>query len=320
MLISIIVPVYNSEKYLRRCFDSIINQSYKDIEIIVIDDGSTDSSDKICKEYALIDNRINIVTMKNSGVSNARNKGLDMAKGEYIAFIDSDDTIDEKFIETMYNYCQKYNSKLCAVNVNYCYNDRVRRPLHMETELINKEEYYRLLLYNVKGFVCNKLYHRSLINNIRFDNEISICEDLLFNIKIASSIENVIVVNEYLYNYFQNIDGTYNSNYNSKKISEIYAYNKIMELIYEDCPKVLLLYKYEYLLMAINQKNKYKHSQYRNEKYYNIIKHSIIRYYKEVMNSKQVGLTKKIYIVLCNKCYNLLEILKYIKNKGWQNA
>lgn len=320
MLISIIVPVYNTEKHLKRCLDSIINQSYRDIEIIVIDDGSTDSSNKICKEYALIDNRIKVVTTKNSGVSNARNKGLDIASGEYIAFVDSDDTIDEKFIETMYNYCRKYNSKLCAVNVNYCYKSKITRPLHMETGLINKEEYYILLLYNVKGFVSNKLYHKSLINNIRFDNEISICEDLLFNIKVATLIRNVVVVNEYLYNYFQNMDGAYNSNYNSKKISEIYAYDRIMKLVYENCPKALLLYKYEYLLMAINQKNKYKKSQYHNEEDYNIIKDSIIKYYKEVMNSKQIKLTKKIYIVLCNRCFKLIEILKYIRNKRWQNA
>lgn len=316
MLISIIIPVYNSEKYLKRCLSSIINQTYKDIEIIIIDDGSTDSSNKICKEYALSDNRIKVININNSGVSNARNKGLDVANGEYIAFVDSDDVVDEKFIETMYNYCQEYNSKLCAVNVNYFYKNKVKKPLHMKTGLIDKKQYYRSLVYNIKGFVCNKLYHKTLIKNVRFDSGISICEDLLFNVKVAASIKNAIVVNKYLYNYFQNIDATYNSNYNSKKISEIWAYDKIIKKISKDCPEVLIYYKYEYLLMAINQKNKYKNSSYNNDEDYNIIINSIKKYYKEVMESKQIKLIKKVYIVLSNRCSKIIEILKYIKHKG----
>lgn len=315
MLISIIVPVHNSEKYLKRCLDSIIAQSYKNIEIIIIDDGSTDTSNEICKEYSLIDNRIKMITIKNSGVSNARNKGLNIAKGEYIAFVDSDDTIDKKFIETMYEYCQKYDSKLCAVNLNYCYKNQLDRPLKMKTGVFNKEQYYILLIKNVKGFVCNKLYHKSLINNIRFNSKISICEDLLFNIEIATSVKNIVVINEYLYNYFQNNEGTYNNTYNSKRISEIYAYDRIIKLVNNNCPEALLMYKYEYLIMAINQKNKYKKAKYNNKEEYKIIEDSIKKYYKEIMSSKQIKLIKKIYIILCNRYSKLIEILKHIKRR-----
>ena len=102
-LVSIIVPVYNVEKYLKKCVDSIINQTYKKIEIILIDDGSTDNSSIICDYYSKIDSRINVVHKKNGGLSDARNRGLDIANGEYICFIDSDDYVNLSFVEDLYN-------------------------------------------------------------------------------------------------------------------------------------------------------------------------------------------------------------------------
>ena len=106
--ISIIVPVYNAEKYLRRCIDSILSQSFTDFELILIDDGSTDLSPQICDEYASRDNRIKLIYKKNAGVSAARNDGLDIAQGEFITFVDSDDWVDERYLECLYKN-KKYN-------------------------------------------------------------------------------------------------------------------------------------------------------------------------------------------------------------------
>ena len=108
-LVSIIVPIYKVEPYLRRCLDSIVNQSYTNLEIILVDDGSPDNCPQICDEYASKDNRIKVIHKKNGGLSDARNAGLDICKGEYISFVDSDDWVDEKYIETLLDLAIKEN-------------------------------------------------------------------------------------------------------------------------------------------------------------------------------------------------------------------
>lgn len=316
MLISVIVSIYNIETYLRRCLDSIVNQTYKELEIILVDDASEDNSMQICEEYANMDDRIKIIhSTQNLGVSYTRNKGLDVAKGEYIAFVDADDAIEKNFIEVMYESCQKYNSKLCAVNVNYCYEKNIRRPLKMNNMVANQREYCQLLITSVKGFTCNKLYHKSLVKNVRFDEDISVCEDLLFNIRVLKNVNNIVIVSQYLYNYFQKEYKIYNREYNDKKISELYAFDRIIEEISCYFPEALSLYKYEYLYMAIEQKNQYKHSKNRDIKIKKKIDNSVKMYYKEIMKSKEFDLKRKLYIVICDKGYTLVKLLKFIRNK-----
>lgn len=314
-LVSIIVPVYNSEKSLERCLDSILGQTYKKIEIILVNDGSTDSSVEICKEYETIDSRIQLISIENSGVANARNKGIDIATGDYISFVDSDDAIDENFINIMYHSCVKYNAKICAVNVNYCYGNKIKRPIRMQNCVVESDKYYELLLNSIKGFVCNKLYHKSLLKDVRFDEDIAIGEDLLFNVRTAHKIDRAVIVNEYLYNYFQNNHTAYNSKYNMKKISEIYAYDRIIDIVEKKCNNALKEYKCEYLIMAINQKNQYKNSDLKNTEIYTMIMTSMNKYYNEVMKSDEIPIIKKIYIILLDKCYKFIRLLKFIKNR-----
>lgn len=115
-LISVIVPVYNVEKYLSKCIDSILAQTYKNLEIILVDDGSPDNCPKICDEYAKKDNRIKVIHKENGGLSAARNVALDIAKGEYIGFVDSDDFIAEDMYEVLYNLAEKYNAEISSVS------------------------------------------------------------------------------------------------------------------------------------------------------------------------------------------------------------
>ncbi len=122
--VSIIVPVYNVENYLNRCLDSLINQSFDDIEIICINDGSTDRSLEILKDYEKKDNRVKIINKENSGVSNCRNKGIKVSNGEYIVFVDSDDWIDIDTYEIMMDNIIKYNADIAVSNINYVYDDR----------------------------------------------------------------------------------------------------------------------------------------------------------------------------------------------------
>lgn len=115
-LITIIIPVYNVEKYLRECIDSVIAQTYKNLEIILVDDGSIDKSGEICDEYSKKDSRIRVIHKKNGGLSDARNVALDIAKGEYIGFIDSDDYIEKDMFETLYKLAEKYHAEISSIS------------------------------------------------------------------------------------------------------------------------------------------------------------------------------------------------------------
>ena len=311
MLISIIIPVYNSEKYLEKCLNSIINQTYKELDIILIDNGSTDSSNEICKEYQKRDERIKLITVENKGVSDARNKGLDIAEGEYISFVDSDDTIEPNFIQSLYETCKKNNADISVININYKYSNHINRPLNMETQVISNKEFYRQLTEGIKGFVANKLYKKEVISNIRFDTGITICEDLLFNVEIAKNVKKISILNEYLYNYYQNPNSAHNSNNRQSNIKKIEAYNRILKIISENSPENLIFYKYQYLKTAIEIKKEEKLKDEESSS----LKKTIYKYYKEVMHSNKITFKQKLYIKVSNRCYNFLKLIKYIKNR-----
>lgn len=196
-LISIIIPVYNVEKYIEKCIHSVMEQTYKNIEIIMINDGSTDNCGKICDEYAKKDNRIKVIHQKNEGVSSARNKGIRECTGKYIGFVDGDDIIDTDMFEKLYESITKNESDLAICNYypnkDFCGVDEI---IDIETALdliLDKDKY--------KGFVVNKLYKKSILKDQKFDEKIDICEDLIFNCQYIIKCCKCSIVNEKLYNY-----------------------------------------------------------------------------------------------------------------------
>lgn len=194
-LISVIVPVYNVERYLNKCIDSIINQTYKNIEIILIDDGSEDNSGKICDEYKKIDKRVVVVHKINEGVSTARNIGIEIANGRWISFIDSDDWIEEKYFEKMIYTAQEENADVILCAYNKIWKDRVENiNTSNNNKLYNSKEYLINSLNPQTGFgFCHmKLINRDVIDKSRFDNRLLVGEDALFNIQISSNIKKAI--------------------------------------------------------------------------------------------------------------------------------
>ncbi len=179
--ISIIVPVYNSEKYLRRCIDSICNQTFKDFELIIVNDGSHDNSLIICNEYAELDPRIRIIDKLNEGVSVARNMALNYANGKYIGFVDSDDYISPRMYEKMY-YAIKENAAsiaVCGFYSEYMHALQGEEGLY----LTYKELWSKVNNFNYSCW--NKLYAREEIKGIQFSEKLTIAEDLKFNYDIA---------------------------------------------------------------------------------------------------------------------------------------
>ena len=215
--ISIIVPVYNVEKYINKCLDSIINQTYKNLEILFIDDGSTDNSGKICDEYAKKDKRIKVFHQPNSGVSAARNKGLDNITGDYVMFVDPDDWIELNTCEILLNEITKENNDILIFNFykNYKNGQQVKNfkyDYDNNTSNLSQKIQAKILApsfdipsFNIKyiGFTWNKLISAKIIENQRFllENKQAIFEDGLFYYKMLEKINNIKICNYYLYHY-----------------------------------------------------------------------------------------------------------------------
>lgn len=173
-LISVIIPVYKVEKYLDECIQSVINQTYKNLEIILVDDGSPDNCGKICDEYAKKDNRIKVIHKENGGLSSARNAGLDIARGEYISFIDSDDYVSKDFIKNMSIQMANADLIICGMKNVYKEDEKCdeKENVVIKNETLTFIEANQKLIKpknEIYVTACNKLYRRELFDNLRFE-------------------------------------------------------------------------------------------------------------------------------------------------------
>ena len=199
----LIVPVYNSEEYLKQCIDSILRQTYKNIEIILVNDGSQDRSEDICREYVDCDNRVVYVKQSNNGVSSARNQGIKKSSGKYIAFVDSDDCLTEDAIEILYTAQTKCNADLviAAYIRKYATNNIC---LHIDNNIILEESiplyFADHFLEAIASSVWGKLYKRNKIYNL-FDENLTMGEDLLFNLEYIKSVQSVSSIDKCIYVY-----------------------------------------------------------------------------------------------------------------------
>ncbi len=206
--VSVIIPVYNAEKYLKECLDSVINQSLKEIEIICIDDGSTDNSLEILKEYVQNDNRIIVLQQKNSGAGVARNKGLKIAKGEYLSFLDSDDIFDEQML--MKSYCEavKHNADIVMFRHDRYdeENDKFYRLPHMmnpnnfpKIEIFNVEDMESNFYFSIYGWTWDKLFKKTFIDNfdLKFQS-VRIYNDMFFTYSAVVVASKIRYIEDYL--------------------------------------------------------------------------------------------------------------------------
>ena len=169
-LVSIIVPVYNVEKYLSKCIEILINQTYTNIEILLINDGSTDNSKKICEQFKEKDSRIKLINKENGGLSDARNKGLQEAIGKYIAFVDSDDYVEKNYIETLYSLITKFNSEIAIADFRVIKGAKKIKEDETKEYCITPEKAIEEMLYSDFYYIsaCSKLYKKELFENVEF--------------------------------------------------------------------------------------------------------------------------------------------------------
>lgn len=248
-LISIIVPVYNTENYLEKCLYSLVNQTYKNIEIIIIDDGSPDNSMNIIQKFVLADNRVKVISQKNQGLSGARNTGMNNTNGDYIMFIDSDDWIEIDTCEKAINASEKYNADVVFWSyIKEFSNSQKDNYLFDKTEIIWSEKNINQLSRRMVGLVGDelanpqsidnlvtawgKLYKKSVIGDVRFtDTKIIGTEDALFNIEVFLGINSAVYIPDLLSHYRKDNESSLTHNYKKKLVSrwrEMYSRIKFL--------------------------------------------------------------------------------------------
>ena len=298
--ISVIVPIYNVEKYIHRAINSILMQSFTDIELILINDGSQDSCGEICNEYAKKDSRIKVIHKSNGGVSSARNLGIDNSSGEYIGFVDPDDYIDKRMYENLYNIIKKEDSEIAISSFSYVINGK-EEPQDISNKKLtfNKDEAISNYFDNIYpfnySFLCNKLFKKDLFDEIRLNTKILVQEDTEIMIKLYNRSKKVSYIGQPLY-FYELRNGSATSNkISSGKITTEQAFLEVFNYTKDNLPqfryKALLKYISCFFNIVIEIIKNY--DEYEAE-YYKLIKKLRLTY-KEIINNKQIPLKYKIH-------------------------
>lgn len=273
--ISVIIPIYNTEKYLCKCLDSIVAQTYTKWEAVLVNDGSTDNSGIICDEYAKKDTRFKVIHQQNSGVVNARNNAIAKASGEFLAFVDSDDFIEATMLEEMVYAAVNKNADVvwCDVMVILREGGKV---CNIKIEQDPFKTLKKLITGEIPGWMCNKLIKKSFWDNCKIitDESAVILEDTFISIQMMNNTPNMTTVNKPLYNYVRTNENsaTYDGNIikAEKNISHIYNYlkqNKIYNICEKEFTDMALTFKIQLLKQDINKAYNFypfAHRKFRN--------------------------------------------------------
>lgn len=238
-LVSIIIPVYNAEKYIRRCLDSILRQAFQDFEVIIVNDGSTDKSLEICLEYQ--SSKVRIITQKNGGPSSARNRGILEARGEYIRFVDADDYILENSTQLMVEKMEEKDSDILIAGIRCIVlgtGDERLKDICMPKKQMNKKQFWREVSAYFRDwfihYTPNKMYKTQILRdkNILFDETICNSEDLLFNIQYCAECEKFIIIEDIVYAYEKSNDMSISSVFREDAfLIQDYAYAEVRKVI-----------------------------------------------------------------------------------------
>lgn len=316
--VSVIVPVYNVEKYLDRCLSSLVNQTYKDIEIIVVNDESPDNSQKIIDDYVLkYPHIIKTYFKKNGGLSDARNYGIKRSTGNYIAFVDSDDYVELNTYEIMVNKLREYDYDMVVCNLNYVYDTKIVKAYsNIKKDIKDKDTIQKKVFNNIYPVAWNKLYKRELFNNNQFKCKIWF-EDVEFIYRILPFIESIGVVDDHLINYVQRsgaITSTFDQklyNYidNFNGIIDYYKKNNFYEKYYYELEYSYIRYLYATFIKACTNFNK---SDY--EKAVDIAIENVLKNWPNYRRNKYFYQSiKGLYLLIFNK--KTANIYYWIRNR-----
>lgn len=305
--LSIIIPVYNSEKYLGYCLNSIFNQNYADIEVLLIDDGSTDGSAHICQEYVERDNRFKYYKKENGGVASARNFGLSIAMGDYIAFVDNDDIVAPDMYAVLIELINKYqcDCSACQFIKKYDgYNIDFEQKVLDENKILmlngNIEILECVTRHNdsIEGMIWNKVYRKQAIGNLLFDTNVQLVDDAVFSVNLFSKCNKVCFYRETMYYWMQHGNNQTVTASPEKCISAAVGFHSLLPVakdVSESCYYRIMSEFVNWSFTAIERSYKLDKSEYSNE-----ISHlnTTIRQYKKLFKHLDFKPRIKSYVIL----------------------
>ncbi len=267
-LISIIIAAYNAEQHIGELFESLYAQIYKNIEIIVVNDGSSDLTSEIIEKNKSIDNRIQLINQENAGVSAARNRGLFIAKGDYVIFIDADDIMDKYMIVRLVENAQKTNADISICNIKCCKNIEEAKCANRINDCIKIEKNDALKKFllgrDIKSGAWNKLIKRNLLDGIYFEEGRKMNEDKYFCFQLLLKCKNLVYTSDSLYYYMEREDSATSASFSSRWFDTVYfadkIYNELLNTsleIYARYAKLITYYSLVKLLLETNNKDEY---------------------------------------------------------------
>lgn len=311
-LISVIVPIYKVEKYLERCIESIRKQTYSNLEIILIDDGSPDNCGKICEEYAQKDSRIKVIHKKNGGLSDARNVGLDVMQGEYVTCIDSDDFVSKYFIENLWIAMEENE---CSISsswfVEYFDGDTIAKPCKLklaDVEVVNKEEFYEKLLYQdgVEVSAWGKLYKSDLFEEVRYPVG-KLYEDIPTTYLLIEKVEKVAVIPNVDYYYFQRNNSIAQEKFTLRKMDAIRHMGDFRNFIEVTYPKLKIAAECRYFSTVCNILFQINDSEFKKQKVQ--LWNEIKKYRRNILADKNGRKKARMAALLSYGGYNVMRFV-----------
>lgn len=320
-LISIIIPVFNVSNKLDTCIKSIINQTYSNLEIILIDDGSTDDSLSICEKYKKSDSRIKLISIPNGGVSNARNIGIENSTGMYIGFVDSDDYIDENMFEILYYNMNINNADLstCGYQIETDDNKVLKRTnlqMKKKVEIMNQRVAYEKILNKdyFSGYCVNKLFKSDILKSLSFNINIYICEDLLMVCEYLKQCKTIVYDNSNLYHYIQYKNSSWNKPYSKKWSTILDAYDNIIKIYRELNINLDEILMYTFFKVNLDLIYKIKKSNIEDNNTLSRAQNNRDESYKLIMKSN-LSIKKKVEVTILYLLAPFVGLLKSMRNK-----
>lgn len=314
MKVSILIPAYNAAAFLPKCLDSVLNQTYQDLQVVIVDDGSKDNTLKVCQQYAEKDNRVEVYHQENQGVAPTRNHLLEKVKGDYVLFVDADDWIELDMVEYLVSLATELDAEM--VMCDRVINDAKPSDKKPEVNILPQEEAIKDFLYHdyFVGSLWNKLLSRSLLHNEQFHRGISYGEDALFIWGALQKVNNVVVSDKQLYHYYMNEESISHQSFGDKKLSGHLTWSLITEDVAKHWPQFLDIAKSSfglqdmYLLRAASQ------SGYKKNEEIKKIQKTVKTYLPQILSRKNLGFKDRIYARLIFRWYGFGK-LYYALNK-----
>lgn len=320
-LLSVIIPVYNVENYLDKCLESVVNQTYKNLEIILVDDGSTDGSSKICDQWSHKDRRIHVYHISNHGVSHARNEGLKHIKGSFVSFIDSDDWIDNDMFENLLEHMIKYHSEIgvCGYKLEYGTHSKIKLKKMKECTLTREEAVKIIFSYKndkvQKAFsweLWDKIFDYRIIQNLKFDESIYIGEDMLFCWQAFKHARQLSFVPIYAYHYTIRQQSAMHQAVSNKSVTVLKAVRMILQDTKDEIKNIQCVLQDHYLRIGVRHSRKiFKLHAYQFETEVHFYQKYLRKHLFYALRLPYISLKGKMGLVLFCLPYNICRIMFY---------